>query len=52
MAWRPNSWVRFLEEGVANTEVARPRHVQLIPSRYAIEPRTGEDGAHPPSGLP
>jgi hypothetical protein len=29
----------FLEEGVANTEVARPRHVQLIPSRYAIKPR-------------
>ena len=36
----------FLEEGAAGTEMARPRHVQLIPSRYAIN-LVGGDGSHP-----
>ena len=34
------------EEGAAGTEMARPRHVQLIPSRYAVE-LVGSDGTHP-----
>lgn len=33
-------------EDVLNTEMARPRHIQLLPSRYAVE-LVGEDGLHP-----
>jgi hypothetical protein len=34
------------EDGAASTEMARPRHVQLIPSCYAVE-LVGSDGTHP-----
>ena len=36
----------FVGDDVGDTEIARPRHVQFVPSRYAVD-LVGADGLHP-----